>query len=131
MSYEPTNWKTGDVVTSAKLNKLEEGVAASGMVVPVFTIGQDENYHCNVAFNELLELVKSGKVLGALVKPAEGEEDVAYMLESATSESIIFSAITVAPKSDDPTKIETLYYSVGVLNPDESADVASMSKSFN
>lgn len=26
MSYEPTNWKTGDVVTSAKLNKIEGGV---------------------------------------------------------------------------------------------------------
>lgn len=31
MTYEPTEWKTGDVVTSAKLNKLEQGVAdASG-----------------------------------------------------------------------------------------------------
>ncbi len=30
MSYEPTNWKTGDVVTSAKLNKLEQGVADAG-----------------------------------------------------------------------------------------------------
>ena len=27
MAYEPTNWKSGDVVTSAKLNKLENGVA--------------------------------------------------------------------------------------------------------
>lgn len=27
MSYEPTNWKDGDLVTSAKLNKLEQGVA--------------------------------------------------------------------------------------------------------
>ena len=27
MSYEPTNWKAGDTVTSAKLNKLEQGVA--------------------------------------------------------------------------------------------------------
>lgn len=31
MSYEPTNWKTGDVVTSAKLNKLENGVANAGV----------------------------------------------------------------------------------------------------
>lgn len=30
MSYTPTNWKTGDVVTSAKLNKLENGVADAG-----------------------------------------------------------------------------------------------------
>ena len=30
MSYEPTVWKSGDVVTSAKLNKLENGVAGGG-----------------------------------------------------------------------------------------------------
>ena len=26
MSYEPTNWKAGDTVTSAKLNKIEQGI---------------------------------------------------------------------------------------------------------
>lgn len=30
MSYEPTTWKDGDLVTSAKLNKLEQGVANGG-----------------------------------------------------------------------------------------------------
>lgn len=30
MSYTPTNWKSGDVVTSTKLNKLEQGVANAG-----------------------------------------------------------------------------------------------------
>ena len=33
MSYEPTNWKSGDIVTSAKLNKLEQGVANSILIV--------------------------------------------------------------------------------------------------
>ena len=35
MSYTPTNWKSGDVVTSAKLNKLEQGVASAGGVLIV------------------------------------------------------------------------------------------------
>ena len=26
MSYEPTNWKKGDVVTSIRLNKIEQGI---------------------------------------------------------------------------------------------------------
>lgn len=30
MSYEPTNWKSGDTVTSAKLNKIEQGIANAG-----------------------------------------------------------------------------------------------------
>lgn len=29
MAYEPTVWESGDVVTSAKLNKLEQGVASA------------------------------------------------------------------------------------------------------
>lgn len=30
MSYEPTIWKDGDLVTSAKLNKIEQGIAEGG-----------------------------------------------------------------------------------------------------
>lgn len=26
MSYEPTNWKSGDKVTSTRLNKIENGI---------------------------------------------------------------------------------------------------------
>lgn len=43
MTYEPTEWKTGDVVTSAKLNKLEQGVAdASGGGVLVVHMTLDD-----------------------------------------------------------------------------------------
>lgn len=30
MSYTPTTWTTGDVITAAKLNKIEEGIANAG-----------------------------------------------------------------------------------------------------
>lgn len=30
MSYTPTEWETGQTITAEKLNKLEQGVAASG-----------------------------------------------------------------------------------------------------
>lgn len=46
MAYEPTNWKTGDVVTSAKLNKLEQAVAGGGggvFMTPVDTSGANLN----------------------------------------------------------------------------------------
>ncbi len=32
MSYTPTNWKAGDTVTSAKLNKMEQGIANGGEI---------------------------------------------------------------------------------------------------
>lgn len=39
MAYTPTNWKSGDVVTSAKLNKLEQGVADCLSVVTIYEDG--------------------------------------------------------------------------------------------
>ena len=33
MSYEPTVWKDGDLVTSAKLNKIEQGISNNTMIV--------------------------------------------------------------------------------------------------
>ena len=35
MNYEPTVWKTGDVVTSGKLNKLENAVANGGGILVI------------------------------------------------------------------------------------------------
>lgn len=43
MSYEPTQWKAGDTVTSAKLNKLEQGVANGGGIQIIHAIMNEDN----------------------------------------------------------------------------------------
>lgn len=75
MSYEPTNWKTGDVVTSEKLNKLEEGVAeassggsAGGAYVvevrKIFNEDDDDyEYKCAGKYSELLAAHDAGKLI--------------------------------------------------------------------
>lgn len=30
MAYTPTNWQSGDTITSARLNKIEQGIASGG-----------------------------------------------------------------------------------------------------
>lgn len=50
MSYEPTNWKAGDTVTSAKLNKLEQGIANSGGIQ---IIHMDENKTLDKTWQEI------------------------------------------------------------------------------
>lgn len=60
MSYEPTVWKTGDVVSSEKLNKLEEGVAGagsgSGPNVVLVNIGYNEsNIVTDLTVSEIVE----------------------------------------------------------------------------
>lgn len=38
MAYEPTQWQAGDTITSAKLNKLEQGVSDSSNNGGVFIV---------------------------------------------------------------------------------------------
>lgn len=37
MAYEPTQWRSGDTITSERLNKMEQGIAGSGDVYVLHT----------------------------------------------------------------------------------------------
>ena len=52
MSYEPTTWKDGDLVTSAKLNKMEQGIATSGGILVVH---EDENNRLDKTWQEIYD----------------------------------------------------------------------------
>lgn len=60
MSYEPTEWKAGDVVTSAKLNKLENAVAKTGsLIVNMEEVGN--SYVLDKEYGEIREAYVLGK----------------------------------------------------------------------
>ncbi len=73
MPYEPTNWKSGDVVTSAKLNKLEAGVVNAGSVMVI-------NYNGDTfpTFEEILTALKAGTLV-MVVDDGDGEPDTGYV----------------------------------------------------
>lgn len=57
MSYTPTNWKKGDIVTSAKLNNMEDGIKDNEHIVAEFL--EDEtsvNIGTNLSMLELSNL---------------------------------------------------------------------------
>ena len=61
MAYEKTEWKNGDVITSEKLNKIEEGIE-NGYFQLVEKI-YDENidkYKLNKTYSEIHELLING-----------------------------------------------------------------------
>lgn len=60
MAYEPTNWKTGDVVTSAKLNKLENAVANGGGILVVHDNISDNGRTLDKTWQELFDAMSSG-----------------------------------------------------------------------
>lgn len=45
MSYEPTNWQTGDVVSSERLNKIEKGISTGTcMLIEATPIGPSNDF---------------------------------------------------------------------------------------
>lgn len=63
MSYTPTNWKAGDTVTSAKLNKIEQGIAMGGTVTYVHAQGTDDELVLDKTWEELYEAASQGMVI--------------------------------------------------------------------
>lgn len=66
MSYEPTVWKSGDVVTSAKLNKLEQGVAGGGSGGDNFRVTftyNEDTWVCDKTLQEICEAEETGKII--------------------------------------------------------------------
>lgn len=60
MAYTPTTWKRGDIVTSEKLNKIENGIVEAG-VMPVITITASGafphvTFTCDKEHEELYEM---------------------------------------------------------------------------
>ena len=58
MSYEPTEWKAGDVVTSAKLNKIEQGIKNSGNYV-----AQSEEELMNMTWQDIFNIEAEGRTI--------------------------------------------------------------------
>jgi len=93
MSYEPTNWKDGDLVTAKKLNKLEQGVAnagSSGGGVGTMVIHMDdETGVLDKTWQEIYDAVASGTVCVipiATVVPIV--ENNLYIISSASISNI-------------------------------------------
>lgn len=68
MSYTPTEWKSGDTVTSAKLNKIEQGIANNNIIIETCEYYEEEpDGYTNYLFKsvhtltEIAEWCKAGK----------------------------------------------------------------------
>lgn len=62
MSYEKQTWQTGDTVTSAKLNHMEDGIAAGGSgggLLVTITFG-DSSATMDKTFNEITAAIAAG-----------------------------------------------------------------------
>lgn len=94
MSYEPTIWKSGDVVTSAKLNKMEQGIASgSGVVMPTYTTSDGETYTCDMTFAEITSAISEGKFVVARI--INQNDDFTFLTVSNSKVDVIAYSTTV------------------------------------
>ena len=110
MSYIPTNWKMGDVVTSAKLNKLEQGVAGAGgsgwLVVGVTIDGIERT--CNKTAGEILSAsplvlfyISSGGN-GAIEFLSVFTSESGYTFETTGGKTYVAATIDDYPTTEGP-----------------------------
>lgn len=59
MSYTPTTWQSGDVITSTKLNKLEQGVADSATVLITTMSQSGSTYVLDKTFEEIYTALRN------------------------------------------------------------------------
>lgn len=73
MSYEPTNWQKGDIITAEKLNKLENGVVSaggggSGVFEIFFEVYWDEDANADVVTcDKTLDEISAAKTAGQYI----------------------------------------------------------------
>ena len=119
MSYIPTNWKAGDTVTSAKLNKIEQGVASSGSVFMI-NLQEDGSGHLTslVTYEDIEEACKDKMPIARIIDgPEEGYFGATYMqvmvvnANPGTSEygfTVSAPMGTIQFVTDDPSGYPTL-----------------------
>lgn len=60
--YTATNWQDGDVITAAKLNKLEDGLKSVECKVFAVRVSYDEGYTPDKTFAEVQALLSEGYI---------------------------------------------------------------------
>ena len=63
MSYTPTEWQTGDVVTAEKLNKLENGVMSGALYM---LVTYDENTGISTldaSYDDIISAINNGQMI--------------------------------------------------------------------
>lgn len=63
MSYTPTEWKTGDVITADKLNNIEQGIVDAGVLVVTFSMPDPYTTTADKTYEEIVSAIESGKAV--------------------------------------------------------------------
>lgn len=89
MAYEPTAWKSGDVVTSAKLNKLEQGVANTVFIVTLSYDEETNTYSLDQQYADIVAAYEAGANLFCSVEEGAPLHGMTYMASASNSMFVV------------------------------------------
>lgn len=86
MSYTPTEWENGDLITATKLNKMESGIANAGNALIVTLTVTNPGYVMDKTYTEIYETFKSGipcyvKLISSTDDPITDQYVIKEMIE--------------------------------------------------
>ena len=109
MAYTPNTWATGDVVTSAKLNNIEQGIANSVFIVNFTWNEGTETYSADKTYAEVAAAYAAGipvfawlegdALVGMYERENQFEAHSVYATISESSAQLGIEVLTL--KSDD------------------------------
>ena len=121
MSYTPTNWKAGDVVTSAKLNKIEQGIASSGgVVIPTYTLaggGKVSTTTCDMTYEEICSAIENHECVCCILDSGVDGGMFLQILEQ-TTDTICFSAMEYDPSFGNAIQVALVTHSSNSIHAD-------------
>lgn len=108
MAYEPTTWKSGDVVTSAKLNKLEQGVANAVFVVTLSYDEETSTYSTDKPYADIVAAYEAGANLFCV--PWEGGALLGMEYMASANMFIVTHMLPSDIGSEDSSVAITVFY---------------------
>lgn len=99
MAYEPTQWRSGDTITSERLNKMEQGIAGSGDVYALHTTqtvtpAENEGYDPTYTYSSV-ELREDGLPMWLIIDNSVGVDNTTFAgvinLDSYDNENFTYS----------------------------------------
>lgn len=114
MSYTPNTWQKGDVVTSAKLNNIEQGIANAGGVLFVNATTEGQTTTLDKTWHEIDTAYKGGFNVIIVVDKSLDDPTHGY--------NMLFFSSVIATTFDIPFEEDNPYY--GVLCIDYESGIA-------
>lgn len=122
MAYTPTNWKDGDVVTSARMNHIESGIVDANQKLFMFGINNSGmTFSFDKTFDELMTAVNTGYIP---VGVWDDEYDIIYYyLMDVENDTMYFQGLNYYFELDFSNEpIRHVLYKIPPFDPMQDAD---------